>query len=192
MNACVRGESSDTRPAEAGEFSPSCNSFNALGILETAIGSCEVFFAARLAEALERIRLLMMPDAASRLGPKIVRRDLSIAESNLWLSLRVLKRLDRLAGKKASAEATDAAPNSVTPSKNDVSPATWTSRLHFDAEISGSSPVVKGTWITAERILSFLVNGWTWTDILRDHPELTEDDIRACLSYAIEEENNAF
>jgi uncharacterized protein (DUF433 family) len=33
-----------------------------------------------------------------------------------------------------------------------------------------------------------VVDGWTWADILRAHPELTEEDVRACLAYTIHEE----
>lgn len=61
-------------------------------------------------------------------------------------------------------------------------------RLVFDPEISESSPIVKGTWITVSHVVSLVVDGWTWADIIRVHPELTEDDIRACLAHQIETE----
>lgn len=62
----------------------------------------------------------------------------------------------------------------------------WQDRLAFDDGISDVSPVVKGTWITVGQIVSLIVDGFTWADILRSHPELTEDDIRICLTYATE------
>jgi uncharacterized protein (DUF433 family) len=65
----------------------------------------------------------------------------------------------------------------------------WRRRLIFDPAVSETSPVVKGTWISVAQIISLIVDGWTWADILRSHPELTEDDIRACLSYAVEQED---
>jgi hypothetical protein len=65
----------------------------------------------------------------------------------------------------------------------------WRDRLIFDFEVSDLSPVVKGTWITVSHVVSLIVDGWTWADILRSHPELTEDDIRICVSYAMDEEN---
>lgn len=66
----------------------------------------------------------------------------------------------------------------------------WRDRLTFDTEISDRSPVVKGTWITVGQIVSLVVDGWSWADILRTHPELTEADIRACLAYSVEEEGS--
>jgi hypothetical protein len=65
----------------------------------------------------------------------------------------------------------------------------WRDRLMFDFEVSDISPVVKGTWVTVGHVVSLIVDGWTWADILRSHPELSEDDIRACVTYAMDEEN---
>lgn len=65
----------------------------------------------------------------------------------------------------------------------------WRARLTFDTAISDSSPVVKGTWVTASQVVSLVVDGWSWAEILRTHPELTESDIRACLAYTVEQED---
>ncbi len=64
----------------------------------------------------------------------------------------------------------------------------WQDRLVFDFTISERSPVVRGTWITVHYVVSLIVDGWTWADILRSHPELTEEDIRTCLAYTVAEE----
>lgn len=77
------------------------------------------------------------------------------------------------------------------PSETDdekVSIPPWQDRLTFNFDVSESSPVVKGTWVTVGHIVSLIVDGWTWADILRTHPELTEDDIRVCLAYTVESE----
>lgn len=66
----------------------------------------------------------------------------------------------------------------------------WRDRLVFDPDISDRSPAVKGTWITVSHVVSLVVDGWTWADILRAHPELSEPDIRACLTYSVEEEGS--
>jgi len=58
-----------------------------------------------------------------------------------------------------------------------------TARLIFDPAVSDDSPVIKGTWVTASHVISLLVDGWSWADILRAHPEINEDDIRACTAY---------
>jgi hypothetical protein len=64
----------------------------------------------------------------------------------------------------------------------------WRERLIFDFEVSDVSPVVKGTWVTVSHVVSLIVDGWTWADILRAYPELAEDDVRACVNYTIFEE----
>jgi len=62
------------------------------------------------------------------------------------------------------------------------------SRLVFDLSVSETSPVVRGTWVTANHIMSLVFDGWTWSDILRTYLGLTEDDIRACLEYTVEQQ----
>ncbi|WZO96301.1 DUF433 domain-containing protein [Isosphaeraceae bacterium EP7] len=63
----------------------------------------------------------------------------------------------------------------------------WSDRLVFDADISEASPVVKGTWVTVTQVVSRVVDGWSWAEILRGYPELSEADIRACLDYSVDE-----
>ena len=67
----------------------------------------------------------------------------------------------------------------------------WRDRLAFDFEVSDSSPIIKGTWITVGHVISLIVDGETWADILRSHPELSEDDIRTCLAYTMAEDELA-
>jgi uncharacterized protein (DUF433 family) len=62
-------------------------------------------------------------------------------------------------------------------------------RLEFDPNVS-DSPVIKGTWVTVRQIVSLIVDGHTWSDILRSHPEITEADIRAALTYAASEDDD--
>ena len=64
----------------------------------------------------------------------------------------------------------------------------WEDRLNFEESISDSSPVVKGTWVTVNQVVSLIVDGWNWSDVLRTHPELNEEDIRACLAYSVEQD----
>jgi uncharacterized protein (DUF433 family) len=66
----------------------------------------------------------------------------------------------------------------------------WQDRLVFDENVSEDSPVVKGTWVTVAQVVNRIVDGFTWADILRTHPELTEDDLRVCLAFAIEQESD--
>ena len=47
---------------------------------------------------------------------------------------------------------------------------------------------MRGTRITVGDILSYLASGMSEEQILADFPQLTSDDIRACLAYAAERE----
>ena len=45
-------------------------------------------------------------------------------------------------------------------------------------------PCVRGTRITVYDVLEYLAGGLTEDQILSDFPDLTRDDIRACLAFA--------
>ena len=57
-------------------------------------------------------------------------------------------------------------------------------RITADPRIFGGKPVVRGLRISVEMILALLAAGEPAEAILDDHPELEQDDIRACLAYA--------
>ena len=52
----------------------------------------------------------------------------------------------------------------------------------------GGQPTIRGMRITVSDVLSYLASGMSEDQILWDFPELTRDDIRACLAYAAERE----
>ncbi len=60
----------------------------------------------------------------------------------------------------------------------------WKERIILDKAILDGKPIIKDTRILVESVIGLLGRGWTETDILRDHPELKPEDIRACLSYS--------
>lgn len=57
-------------------------------------------------------------------------------------------------------------------------------RVRRDPSIMMGKPVIGGTRITVEHILRLLGAGDTAADILRNHPQLAEADIRAAQVYA--------
>ena len=61
-------------------------------------------------------------------------------------------------------------------------------RIVIDPEIRFGKPCVRGTRITVGDVLSYLASGMRAEDILTDFPQLTGDDIRACLAVATERE----
>jgi uncharacterized protein (DUF433 family) len=52
----------------------------------------------------------------------------------------------------------------------------------------GGRPTVRGMRIAVADVLGWLAAGMTHEEILSDYPELTEEDIRACLAYAADRE----
>ncbi len=52
----------------------------------------------------------------------------------------------------------------------------------------GGKPCIRGLRITVYDILEYLASGMTEPEILADFPDLTREDIRACLAFAAERE----
>ena len=52
----------------------------------------------------------------------------------------------------------------------------------------GGKPCIRGLRITVYDVLSYLAAGMTHAQILADFPELSEDDILACLAFAADRE----
>lgn len=53
-------------------------------------------------------------------------------------------------------------------------------------------PCIRGLRITVQDILEYLAGGMTKEEILRDFPELTHEDIKACLAFAADRERKLF
>jgi uncharacterized protein (DUF433 family) len=49
-------------------------------------------------------------------------------------------------------------------------------------------PCIRGMRITVQDVLEYLASGMTEEEILSDFPELTHEDIRACLTFAANRE----
>ena len=56
-------------------------------------------------------------------------------------------------------------------------------RIVIDAEIQHGKPVIRGTRVPVARIVGGLAGGMTEQEIMREY-EVTQEDIRAALSYA--------
>ena len=52
----------------------------------------------------------------------------------------------------------------------------------------GGKPCVRGLRITVYDVLEYLASGMTEAQILSDFPDLTAEDIRACLAFAADRE----
>jgi uncharacterized protein (DUF433 family) len=60
--------------------------------------------------------------------------------------------------------------------------------IEVDPEIRFGKPVIKGTRITVYDVLQWLATGMTHMEIINDFPQLTENQILACLAYAANKE----
>ena len=49
-------------------------------------------------------------------------------------------------------------------------------------------PCIRGMRITVSDVLEYLASGMSESDIIKEFPELTPEDIRACLSFAADRE----
>lgn len=61
-------------------------------------------------------------------------------------------------------------------------------RITIEPGKRGGKPIIRGMRITVYDVLEYLASGMTETEILKDFPELTGDDIRACLRFAADRE----
>jgi len=59
-------------------------------------------------------------------------------------------------------------------------------RIKADPNICHGQPCIKGTRIMVWLILEYLANGDSIEDVLRAYPQLSREDVLACLAYAAE------
>lgn len=59
--------------------------------------------------------------------------------------------------------------------------------ITIDPGIRSGKPCIKGTRITVYDMLGYLASGMSYEEILSDFPQLTMDNILACLAYSADE-----
>ena len=60
----------------------------------------------------------------------------------------------------------------------------WQERISVNPAVRSGKPCIRGTRITVYDVLEYLAGGMTEDRVLADFPDLTRDDIRACLAFA--------
>jgi uncharacterized protein (DUF433 family) len=65
-------------------------------------------------------------------------------------------------------------------------PVQWKQHIVSDPEVLRGKPRIKGTRIPVGIVLGYLAAGKTSADILSEFPDLTNEQIAACLDYARE------
>lgn len=61
-------------------------------------------------------------------------------------------------------------------------------RISVDPAIRFGKPCVRGTRITVGEVLGILASGDSEAELIADFPQLTHEDILACLGFAAERE----
>ena len=62
----------------------------------------------------------------------------------------------------------------------------WRPYIVADPTILVGKPVIKGTRLAVELILELIAEGWSESDLVRNYPGLTREQILACVAYAKE------
>jgi len=65
-------------------------------------------------------------------------------------------------------------------------------RISVNPNICFGKPCIKGTRIWVSLILDLLASGMTNKEIFNEYPQITEEDIRACIAYGAEMSREKF
>ena len=63
---------------------------------------------------------------------------------------------------------------------------TYLNRISTNPNIMQGKPVIKGTRIPVYIVLNLMTGGLKREEVLKEYPDLTKEDVLACLEYAAE------
>jgi uncharacterized protein (DUF433 family) len=61
-------------------------------------------------------------------------------------------------------------------------------RITIEPDKRGGKPCIRSLRITVYDVLEYLASGMSEEEILKDFPDLTSEDIKACLAFAADRE----
>lgn len=64
--------------------------------------------------------------------------------------------------------------------------------ITIESDKRSGKPCIRGMRITVSDVLEYLASGMSFDEITADFPELTIEDIRACLAFAADRERRLF
>jgi uncharacterized protein (DUF433 family) len=64
----------------------------------------------------------------------------------------------------------------------------WRARVTIEPGKRSGQPCIRGMRITVQDVLEYLAGGMTAAEVLVDFPELTAEDLQACLAFAADRE----
>ena len=65
---------------------------------------------------------------------------------------------------------------------------TYDHLITIEPDKRGGKPSIRDLRITVYDVLEYLAGGMTELEILEDFPDLTREDIRACLAFAVDQD----
>jgi uncharacterized protein (DUF433 family) len=69
-----------------------------------------------------------------------------------------------------------------------LTPMDYSKIITIEPGKRSGKPCIRGLRITVSDVLDYLASGMTMDQILGDFPDLTEEDLRACLAFAADRE----
>lgn len=61
---------------------------------------------------------------------------------------------------------------------------TWSDHVYADPRVAGGKPVIKGTRLAVDFVLSLLAEGWTREQLRENYPQLTDAALLSVFGYA--------
>jgi uncharacterized protein (DUF433 family) len=68
----------------------------------------------------------------------------------------------------------------------------WQERISINPAVCFGKPCIKGTRIWVSLVLDFLASGDSIETIVAEYPQLTRDDVLACIAYGAEASRERF
>ena len=62
----------------------------------------------------------------------------------------------------------------------------WKGRISIKPSVCHGKPCINGTRIWVSLVLDFLASGSSVEDILREYPQISREDVLACIAYGAE------
>ncbi len=131
--------------------------------------------------------MLTVPEAArrARVSAETVRRWIragKLSSQKVGTQHLVEERdVDALAGRSRVAEEPV---TYTTQALDEVGVPSLRGRIVVDPRVVVGKPVVRGTRIPVDLVLTLLAQGWSVPELLDNYPSLTDADVRACLAFA--------
>ncbi len=60
----------------------------------------------------------------------------------------------------------------------------WKARISADTAILAGKPIIKGTRLSVDFLLSLFAEGWTEQQVLDNYPQLSIEDLKAVFAFA--------